>query len=158
MFTIVAIFIWIFIFTTIFSNIAYYHYDQKWALPFTHTNSIVNYMVFALITIQIILDLWSSEEFKIMYRSFKKSAQLRSELFPLSTAYRENEQRIIDIVEIFDKKIKLDESLELMDKQLKIWNEELSGFKINRTKKEELRNIKEITFAKEVVDAFDTRS
>lgn len=123
-----------FIFLAVVSNILSYHYQVQFAANFIGQSLFVSTAVFSLIVLQIITDLWNSKDFKRIYKSWNLNTRLRSEVFPLSTAYQQNEERLTGMLDLLEKKLKLDEKVLVINRQLEIWHQKFGGSQGQRTK------------------------
>lgn len=94
----------------------------------------VSTAVFSLIVLQIITDLWNSKDFKRIFKSWSLNTRLRSEVFPLSTAYQQNEERLTGMLDLLEKKLKLDEKVLVINRQLEIWHQKFGRSDGQRTK------------------------
>jgi hypothetical protein len=110
--------------------------------------------VFRLICTQIVTDLWTSNEFSKIYDAWKVSNKLRSGVYPLSTCYKQNEDRLIGIVDLFDKKLHLDQKIMVMNKQLTIWHNE---FDASKTPQEQRAMKNSYKVDQALINEFDTR-
>lgn len=84
--------------------------------------SITLVIVGCLICFQIIIDLWSSPDFKKFYREFLNSNKLSQLTIPLCEAYVFNEGKLCKMIANLKSKESLDRRIKIMEKQLVIWH------------------------------------